>query len=44
MNNLRKHWTAVSTLLDLSTSVYFDLPPEIESASTDRRAETLQLS
>ena len=45
MHDIWKHWTAVSTLLGLIHSVSRDLHTlEFEPASTDRSAETQQLS
>ena len=42
VHNIWNHWTVVSTLLGLISSVYRDL--DIKSATTECRAETLPLS
>ena len=43
--NIRNHWTAVSTLLGLISSVYRESPPlEIETVATECRAETQTLN
>ena len=43
--DIRKHWTAVSTLLGHISSVYHDLPPlEIKPSTTECRAKTLPLT
>ena len=39
-HDIREHWTAVSTLLGLISSVYRNIQP----ATTDRSAESLHLS